>query len=93
MQSIRCSLLALFMALLIVGCSRATQDNYNKIETDMTREEVHAILGAPDEVNSSSIGSLSFSSETWQGRKHTISIQYANARVKLKHISANEDKE
>ena len=59
----------------------------------MPRAEVHSILGKPDEVNSSSIGSLSFSSETWKGRDHTISIQYANGNVKMKNISANQEQE
>lgn len=93
MQQLKCALFALLLALAVAACSRATQENYNKIETDMTQEEVHRILGAPDEVNSSSLGSLSFSSETWRGRDHNISIQYANGKVKLKHIGANDKKE
>ena len=86
-------LAAMLMVVSLMACSKATQDNYNKVEADMTRAEVHGILGKPDEVNSSSIGSLSFSSETWRGRDHTISIQYANDSVKLKHISAKEKQE
>ena len=93
MQTIKNSLLAVFLMIMLAACSKATQGNYDKIENDMQREQVHKILGAPDEVNSSSLGSLSFSSETWKGRDHTISIQYANGRVKMKHISANETKE
>ena len=34
-----------------------------------------------------------FSSENWKGREHTISIQYANGKVKLKSISANQQDE
>lgn len=93
MQTTKHLLLSLLLVLAVAACSRATQDNYNKIETDMAREQVHKILGKPDEVNSSSLGSLSFSSETWQGRDHTISIQYANGKVKMKHISANKEQE
>lgn len=93
MRTVRSGLVILLLAMGLAACSKATQDNYNKIENDMTREQVHQILGAPDEVNSSSLGSLSFSSETWQGRDHTISIQYANDRVKMKHISAKQEKE
>ena len=93
MQSLKSGFLALFFLLVLAACSKATQDNYNKIEADMSREQVHSILGKPDEVNSNSIGSLSFSSENWKGREHTVSIQYANGRVKLKSISANQESE
>lgn len=82
----------LFFALL-AGCSKATQDNYNKIESGMSHEEVYSILGKPDEVNSGSIGSLTASSETWQGKDHTISVKFANDEVKMKSITANEDEE
>lgn len=83
------------LALLagLTACSKATQENYDKIENDMPRSQVHEILGKPDEVNSSSLGSLSFTNDSWQGRDHTISIQYANDKVKLKHISAQEEQE
>lgn len=86
-------ILSLVVALALVACSKATQDNFNQVENDMSREQVHGILGSPDEVNSSSFGSVSFTSETWKGRDHTISIQYANDKVKMKHISANEKQE
>ncbi len=78
------------MAILLIACSKATQDNFDKVEADMSREEVHSILGPPDEVNSTSFGKVSFTSETWKGRKHTISIQYANDKVKMRNISVNE---
>lgn len=79
--------LVLSATLLLAGCSRATQDNFDQVETDMTREQVHALLGKPDEVNSSSLGSFSLSSETWLGRRHRISVSYANGQVKMKSIT------
>lgn len=90
MQQLKNAFLALFLVLVLAACSKANQENYDKIEADMPRAQVHSILGKPDEVNSNSIGSLSFSSENWKGREHTISIQYANGKVKLKSISANQ---
>ncbi len=78
---------------LLAGCSRATQDNYNKVESGMSQDEVYAILGKPDEVNSGSIGSLTASSETWFGSDHTISVKFANGEVKMKSITANQKEE
>ena len=88
MRSLQLFLISLLLVIGLVACSKVNQENFDQIETDMTRAQVHEILGKPDEVNSSSIGALSFSSETWLGRDHTISIQYANGKVKLKNISA-----
>lgn len=78
---------------LLAGCSKATQDNYQKVESGMSRSEVYNILGKPDEVNSGSIGSLTASSETWQGNDHTISVKFANGEVKMKSITANKAEE
>ena len=36
--------------LLLSGCSKVTQANYDKIEMGMTYQEVVDILGAPDEM-------------------------------------------
>lgn len=75
---------------ILLGCSRATQDNYNKVESGMSQDEVYSILGKPDEVNSGAIGSLTASSETWHGKDHTISVKFANGEVKMKSITANQ---
>ena len=36
------------LLLTLAACSRVTVDNYAKLETGMSRAEVHALLGAPD---------------------------------------------
>lgn len=78
---------------LVLGCSKVSQENYNKVESGMSQEEVYSILGKPDEVNSGSIGSLTASSETWIGKDHTVSVKFANGEVKMKSITANSKEE
>jgi hypothetical protein len=73
-------------ALLLAGCSRVTPENYQRLEAGMKRDEVHAILGKPDEVSGGEIGPLSVSTETWKGGKHVIQVSYAGDSVALKNI-------
>jgi uncharacterized protein YceK len=42
--------LVFIAGLLLSGCSKITQANYDKIEMGMTYQEVVDILGAPDEM-------------------------------------------
>ena len=50
----------------------------------MPEADVIAILGEPTDTSSFSLGGLSATSATWQGRDGTISIQFVNGKVKLK---------
>lgn len=49
LTTFRC-LMLIAMALVIAGCraERVTRANFNRIETGMTRAEVEAILGKPE---------------------------------------------
>jgi hypothetical protein len=82
------------LALLLAACgSRATPDNYAKLEAGMTREQVHAILGDPDKVSGNEVGNvLSLSKETWNGRKSTITVTFGNNALALKSIEPIEAK-
>lgn len=77
--------LALATALL-TACSTVTPDHYAKIEAGMSRDEVYAILGKPDQVSGGGIGPLTVSSEHWTGRKHSIHITFGGDKVALKSI-------
>lgn len=77
----------LLAALLIVACSRATPENYARIEPGMSREQVYEILGKPDEVASVGAGKLAVSAETWKGRHSTIRVTFNNQRVALRSIN------
>lgn len=84
-------LLAALLAasLVLVGCSRITQTNFQKIQDDMSYEQVVAILGAPTESKSVGIGPLSATTAEWRDKSGAfVSIQFLNDKVKLKSFSA-----
>lgn len=78
------------MLVIIAACSPVTADNYAKVKAGMTREEVYAILGKPDEVAGGDIGPISMSGETWKGRKQTVKITFGGDKVVLKSIAPND---
>lgn len=77
-----------FALILLVGCSSVGPEKFAQIQSGMNRAEVYRLLGEPDEVTGGGIGELSFSSETWLGRKHRIHITFAGEQVALKSITS-----
>lgn len=76
------------IALLLSACgSKVSQENFDKIKSGMTQEEVASILGKPTESSSMSLGSLSGSSSTWKDKEGSITIQFANGKVLSKQFS------
>jgi hypothetical protein len=73
------AIMALCMALLFlaIGCSKITNENYAKIETGMSYDEVVAILGPPDEVDDV----LGTKSAVWGKDPKTISIKFIADKV------------
>lgn len=89
---LRYALLAPVAAVMLVAaCSRATVENYSKIQSGMTRDEVYEILGKPDEVSGGGIGQFTVSSETWKGRKQTIHVTFGSDKVALKSIAQSPE--
>lgn len=91
-MKMRTALIGLTLAcgLAIAGCSKVTADNYAKIEAGMTHDQVQAILGKPDSVSGSSLGSLAMSTEIWNGRSQDISITYAGDKLVMKNIEPHK---
>lgn len=75
------------VVLLIAACSPVTVENYAKLEAGMSREQVYAILGKPDEVTGGGLGPLQFSAETWKGRRQVIQVSFGNDKLALKSIT------
>ena len=78
--------------LLLSACSRVSADSYAKISSGMTRDEVHSILGSPDDASGGGIGGLTMTTETWKGGKQTISITFAGDKVALKSLRGSDEK-
>lgn len=78
--------------LLLAACSKVNADNYAKISTGMTRDEVHSILGSPDDASGGGIGDLTMTTETWKGSKQVIHVNFVGDKVALKTLSGKDDK-
>ncbi|HXG29339.1 MAG TPA: DUF3862 domain-containing protein [Nevskiales bacterium] len=84
----------LLLTLAVTACGpRVSQENYEKIENDMSTEEVNRILGKPTEVSSFGIGGLSATTAKWVGKTHTITVTFANEKVKMKTLTENSPPE
>lgn len=89
MTSTRTTLLGALSALMLLGlaaCSKVNPDNYAKVKAGMTREEIHTLLGAPDDASGGSLGELGLTTETWKGSKHTITVTFAGDKATIKTI-------
>lgn len=82
-------LFVLASALLLGACSKATAENYAKVETGMSHDQVREILGKPDETSGGSLGGLTLSTEKWKGPKETITLTYTGERLAVKSIEPN----
>lgn len=81
---------ACLLCLMLAACgSSVSQENYEKVRNDMTVEEVNDILGKPTEVASFGLGGFSATTAKWAGKTHTITVTYANDKVKMKTYSEN----
>ncbi|MEO1084967.1 MAG: hypothetical protein AAFY88_12050 [Acidobacteriota bacterium] len=82
----------LLAAALVVslGCTRLTQENFNRIDKGMAFEEVQAILGEPTESKSVGIGPLSGTAASWDDGKTRIEIKFVNEKVQLKSLEKSQ---
>lgn len=75
------------LALALAACgSPVNQENFARIETGMTQQEVEAILGKPSEASTASFGGVSGGSATWNHKDVTISVQFMNDKVQFKQF-------
>jgi hypothetical protein len=69
---------------LLSACTRITQENFSRIETGMTEQEVGTILGNPTESSSGSLLGISGTSSRWVGRDAEINVRFVGGKVATK---------
>ncbi len=67
------------VALLVVGCSKLTAENYAKLKAGMSYQDVTGILGSPAACDDLA----GFKSCTWGDEKRHIKVQFVAERVML----------
>ena len=79
--------LALILLVLLAGCgSKITQENFDKIQAGMSREEVKGILGEPTESSGVSVGAISGDTWSWKKNGTVITIQFVSGKVLAKQF-------
>ncbi|MBY5992910.1 outer membrane protein assembly factor BamE [Ferrimonas balearica] len=69
----------LALTLLLAGCGKITQENYDKIEMGMSKSEVEAILGGADHCEQA----LGTESCVWGDEETQIKIGFAGDNAVL----------
>jgi hypothetical protein len=77
--------------LLVVGCSRATPENFEKIQIGMKRDQVHTILGNPSKVEGDDAGPASLYLEIWNNDPVVVTITFEGDIVAMKSISGDQN--
>lgn len=86
-------LLPMVLSLLLAACSpsKATVENYQKLDWTMTREQVYEVLGSPSDSKARD-GDVSGNAtiETWNGKdQDLITITFVDGKVALKSMRSN----
>lgn len=90
MTRVRRLLLAVIIApaILIMGCTKVTAENYDKIQAQMTLAQVEQILGKGTEESGGglAVGDLNLSAKkvTWKSGDKSITVSFANDKVVMK---------
>ncbi|HEY9128873.1 MAG TPA: DUF3862 domain-containing protein [Sulfurovum sp.] len=72
-------LLITALVLLLSGCNQVTKDNYDKIKSGMTYDEVVKILGKPEGCSET----LGISNCEWKDNDAMISITFISNQVTI----------
>jgi hypothetical protein len=72
-------LLALALASSLAACTKVTADNYAKLKSGMSYEEVRAILGKPNQCSDL----LAARSCTWGDEKSYINVSFVGDKAVL----------
>ena len=73
------TVLLLGLTLVILGCSKLTLENYNKIEVGMKYDEVTRLIGQPDHCDDV----MGVRSCQWGDEKRSIHVNFLAGQVML----------
>lgn len=73
------TVLTMGLLLAMLGCSKLTLENYNKISTGMTYDEVTALIGSPEQCDDV----LGVRNCKWGDEKRSVSVSFVGGKVVL----------
>lgn len=73
------SLCAMGLLLVMLGCSKVTLDNYNKINVGMSYDEVTQLIGAPEKCDDV----MGLRNCQWGDEKRSINVSFVGGEVLL----------
>ena len=73
------TVVAMGLLLGMLGCSKLTLENYDKITTGMTYEEVTQLIGTPETCDDV----LGVRNCTWGDDKRSVSVSFVGGQVLL----------
>lgn len=86
-------LLLMSLFVVLIACTKVTQENYTKLQVGMSMQQVIAILGEPTDSKSADIMGVSVTSADWKSQGVEIDIQFLNDQVEIKSFSKPEMKQ
>jgi hypothetical protein len=72
--------------ILLSACSKVTPENFAKIQSGMTEQEVIAILGSPAESTSREVLGITGTSSRWVSGDTSITIRFVGGKVATKAL-------
>lgn len=72
-------LIALGLFLVLLGCSKLTLDNYNRISVGMTYDEVVQLIGKPAKCDDL----MGLRSCTWGDEARSVNVSFVDNKVLL----------
>jgi len=71
--------IAMGLLLVMLGCSKITLENYNKISVGMSYDEVTQLIGPPDECDDV----MGVRNCLWGDEKRAIKVSFVGSKVLL----------
>lgn len=73
------TLCAMGLLLVMLGCSKVTLENYNRISVGMSYDEVTQLIGPPDECDDV----MGVRNCLWGDEKRSINVSFVGSKVLL----------